>query len=344
DEETDIKHTLNPHLMYFVYDNKTEKMIEEFKDVKNIYDIKIRPGMNIEINTPEISEDFQGKSNLFIGGEINETNGLNNDRCYTIKPNAEISTKEINIKNEYVYLVMFDIKAEGDGIKKVDLLVNHKERFGEINCSNEYKRNAIILNTFDKKEEGTKIVIKSHSKKPIYIDNFSVINLGHQYDLLRQENKDLSKVIKEGNSYRIPIKTPDMNQFVYIINKKLFVLPPNQQGTHTFRFEYVRYKGAFYIISTTTYPIPNLVLTWEEESQKLIFTDRKKKIDSRQLWYLTQIKNGENAEGYKVISCYDRSKVLDYSLEKPIQAIEIKLETIDHSKNNQLFLKKLEGY
>ncbi|PGV94107.1 peptidase, partial [Bacillus cereus] len=339
DEETDIKHTLNPHLMYFVYDNKTRKIIKvESNNVDKIYDIKIRPGMNIEINIPEISEGFQEETGLFTGGEINKTNGLNNDRCYTILPGTKIETKEINIRNEYVYLVMFDIKGEGTGETSVYVSDTNKEEklIKKINYTNKYKREIIKLNTFDKEKDATKIVIKSNDEKSVYIDNFSIINLGHQYDILKQENRSLYSIIKD-NVYKVYLK--NLLQLMTLLDKNLLVLSYDEKRFQNFKFIYEESKGAFYI-KPEVYPLENVVLTWEAGSQNLTFIKQREKINTRQLWYIKHVKKMEIWDGYRIISCYDRSKCLDYSFANPKDGKDIKIETIDYSSKSQLFVAK----
>ncbi|MCY9747911.1 hypothetical protein M5W80_20580, partial [Paenibacillus larvae] len=65
-EETGTKHIISPDLVHLVFDKKTGKKIKEEQerkpDIKTIYGMTIRPGMNIQINVPVLYDDFTEKS------------------------------------------------------------------------------------------------------------------------------------------------------------------------------------------------------------------------------------------------------------------------------------------
>ncbi|MDE5160858.1 hypothetical protein PYL81_09020 [Paenibacillus larvae subsp. larvae] len=72
-------------------------------------------------------------------------------------------------------------------------------------------------------------------------------------------------------------------------------------------------------------------MTWDRKNQKLIFM-KNMGID-RQLWFF---KKGQ--KGFNIMSAADRSKVLDYDIEKPHNLIPIQIATLDEVKDSQYFL------
>jgi len=151
DEYTDKAHILSPNLVHFIYDRKTEKKIkkelERNKNIKEIYDMTIRPGMNIQISVPVIWDDFNNDDGNWDGGSYDPTNGLNNGRCYKIEANKEVTydLDDITLDANSKYLITVDVKGNGTGKAAVE--------FGgitsEFNIPNGYKRQKIMFEVFD---------------------------------------------------------------------------------------------------------------------------------------------------------------------------------------------------
>lgn len=320
-EYTDEAHILSPNLVHFIYDRKTEKKIkkelERNKNIKNIYDMTIRPGMNIQISVPVVWDDFKNKNGNWDGGSYDQTNGLNNGSCYKIEPNKEVTYK-IRLDANSKYLISMDVKGNGTG--KVTVGTELMTR--EFNTPKEYNRQKVMFEAFEVPIE--EIIISTNSTQSIYIDNFSIVKIGDAWDKLKEENKDFSKTYDQKDIY---FASTDLEKYITNYKDEAIINKWVSDYKQEFKLEYYQNRGAFFIGDEQV----EKVLTWDRKNQKLIFM-KNMGID-RQLWFF---KKGQ--KGFNIMSAADRSKVLDYDIEKPHNLIPIQIATLDEVKDSQYFL------
>jgi len=323
DEYTDEAHILSPNLVHFIYDRKTEKKIkkelERNKNIKNIYDMIIRPGMNIQISTPVFWDDFNNDTESWDGGSYDPTNGLNNDRCYKIDPNKQVTAEPFELDANSKYLVTMDIKGNGSGKAAIEFggITN------EFDIPKGYQRQKVMFEVFDFPADFNRLKITANSTGSVYMDNFSIVKAGNAWDKLKEENEDYSKKIA-GRTFSFKSLKPEKYMTSFANEAIMEVSKPELD--QKFRLEYRKPRGAFYILNSS-----NKVLTWDRGSQKLMFADNTPMLN--QLWFFQ--KSGD--KGYNMISAADRSKVLEYGLEAVNNRIPIRIATLDETKNNQYF-------
>ncbi|WP_374019198.1 binary toxin-like calcium binding domain-containing protein [Paenibacillus thiaminolyticus] len=324
DEYTDEAHMLSPNLVHFIYDRRTERKIkkelERNKNLKNIYEMKIRPGMNIQISVPVAWDDFKSNNGNWDGGSYDQSNGLNNGRCYKIDPNKNVTydLDDITLEANSKYLIIMDVKGNGTGKATVEFGGTTRE----FDISNGYKRQKILFEVFDFPTDFSFLTILTNST--VYIDNFSIVKVGTAWDKLKEENKEFSKINDQKDFY---FASTDLTQYITNYKDEAFIKKWDVNSKQEFKLVYHVYRGAFYI-----YDIPaKKVLTWDRRNQKLIFMED---MDVRyQLWFLQKSGN----KGYNIVSAADRSKVLAYDSEKT-ELTPIQIATLDEAKANQYFL------
>ena len=322
-DRADNTHILSPNLVHFIYDRKTEKKmnkeLERNKNVKNIYDMTIRPGMNIHISVPLVWDDFKDDEGSWKGGSYDPTNGLNNGRCYKIDPSREVYKEGIVLKANSKYLVIMDMKGNGTGKATIE--------FGgttnEFDIPNGYRRQKVMVEVFDFPADFNKLKISTNSTGSAYIDNFSIVKVGNAWDKLKEENEEYSKKVA-GRTFSFTSSNPV--RYMTSFAGEAIMANSTTMFDQKFRLEYRRPRGAFYILSSS-----NKVLTWDRGSQKLIFADNTSVLS--QLWFFQK----SGSKGYNIISAADRSKVLEYGLEAVNNTIPIRIATLDEAKNNQYF-------
>ncbi|MGG4396083.1 binary toxin-like calcium binding domain-containing protein [Paenibacillus thiaminolyticus] len=323
DEYTGEARILSPNLVHFIYDRKTERKIkkelEGNKNIKTIYDMTIRPGMNIQISIPVVWDDFKNKNANWDGGSYDQTNGLNNGSCYKIEPNKEVTYK-FRLDANSKYLISMDVK--GNGMGKVTVGTELMTR--EFNTPKEYNRQKVMFEAFEVPIE--EIIISTNSTQSIYIDNFSIVKIGDAWDKLKEENKDLSKTHDQKDIY---FASTDLEKYITNYKDEAIINKWVSDYKQEFKLKYYQNRGAFFIGDEQA----EKVLTWDRKNQKLIFM-KNMGID-RQLWFF---KKGQ--KGFNIVSAADRSKVLDYDIEKPDNLTPIQIATLDEAKDNQYFLLK----
>ncbi|MFL1673490.1 binary toxin-like calcium binding domain-containing protein [Paenibacillus dendritiformis] len=324
DEYTDEARILSPNLVHFIYDRKTERKIKKEldgnKNIKTIYDMTIRPGMNIQISIPVVWDDFNNDDGNWGGGSYDQSNGLNNGRCYKIDPNKNVTCDldDITLEANSKYLISMDVKGNGTGKATVEFGGTTRE----FDISNGYKRQKIMFEVFDFPTDFSILTISTNST--VYIDNFSIVKVGTAWDKLKEENKEFSKINDQKDFY---FASTDLTQYITNYKDEAFIKKWDVNSKQDFKLVYHVYRGAFYI-----YDIPaKKVLTWDRRNQKLIFMND---LDVRyQLWFLQ--KSGNN--GYNIVSAADRSKVLAYDISKP-DLTPLQIATLDEAKANQYFV------
>ncbi|MBN3526760.1 binary toxin-like calcium binding domain-containing protein [Paenibacillus apiarius] len=324
DEYTDEARILSPNLVHFIYDRKTERKIKKEldgnKNIKTIYDMTIRPGMNIQISIPVVWDDFNNDDGNWDGGSYDQSNGLNNGRCYKIDPNKNVTydLDDITLEANSKYLISMDVKGNGTGKATVEFGGTTRE----FNISNGYKRQKIMFEVFDFPTDFSFLTISTNST--VYIDNFSIVKVGTAWDKLKEENKEFSKINDQKDFY---FASTDLTQYITNYKDEAFIKKWDVNSKQDFKLVYHVYRGAFYI-----YDIPaKKVLTWDRRNQKLIFMND---LGVRyQLWFLQ--KSGNN--GYNIVSAADRSKVLAYDIVKP-DLTPLQIATLDEAKANQYFV------
>ncbi|MGG3837700.1 binary toxin-like calcium binding domain-containing protein [Paenibacillus thiaminolyticus] len=324
DEYTDEARILSPNLVHFIYDRKTERKIKKEldgnKNIKTIYDMTIRPGMNIQISIPVVWDDFNNDGGNWDGGSYDQSNGLINGRCYKIDPNKNVTCDldDITLEANSKYLIIMDVKGNGAGKATVEFGGTTRE----FDISNGYKRQKIMFEVFDFPTDFSILTISTNST--VYIDNFSIVKVGTAWDKLKEENKEFSKINDQKDFY---FASTDLTQYITNYKDEAFIKKWDVNSKQDFKLVYHVYRGAFYI-----YDIPaKKVLTWDRRNQKLIFMED---MGARyQLWFLQ--KSGNN--GYNIVSAADRSKVLAYDISKP-DLTPLQIATLDEAKANQYFV------
>ncbi|WCR28641.1 peptidase [Paenibacillus thiaminolyticus] len=324
DEYTDEAHMLSPNLVHFIYDRRTERKIkkelEGNKNIKTIYDMTIRPGMNIQISVPVAWDDFKSNNGNWDGGSYDQTNGLHNGRCYKIEPNKNVTydLDDITLDANSKYLISMDVKGNGTGKATVEFGGTTRE----FNISNGYKREKMMFEIFEFPDDFGSLTISTNST--VYIDNFSMVKIGNAWDKLKEENKEFSKINDQKDYY---FASTDLTQYITNYKDEAFIKKWDANSKQEFKLVYHVYRGAFYI-----YDIPaKKVLTWDRRNQKLIFMND---LGVRyQLWFFQKSGN----KGYNIVSAADRSKVLAYDIEKP-DLTPLQITTLDEAKANQYFV------
>ncbi|TDL49247.1 peptidase [Paenibacillus dendritiformis] len=324
DEYTDEARILSPNLVHFIYDRKTERKIKKEldgnKNIKTIYDMTIRPGMNIQISIPVVWDDFNNDDGNWGGGSYDQSNGLNNGRCYKIDPNKNVTCdlNDITLEANSKYLISMDVKGNGTGKATVEFGGTTRE----FDISNGYKRQKMMFEIFEFPDDFGSLTISTNST--VYIDNFSIVKVGTAWDKLKEENKEFSKINDQKDFY---FASTDLTQYITNYKDEAFIKKWDVNSKQDFKLVYHVYRGAFYI-----YDIPaKKVLTWDRRNQKLIFMED---MGVRyQLWFLQ--KSGNN--GYNIVSAADRSKVLAYDISKP-DLTPLQIATLDEAKANQYFV------
>ncbi|RJG25201.1 binary toxin-like calcium binding domain-containing protein [Paenibacillus thiaminolyticus] len=325
DEYTDEAHMLSPNLVHFIYDRRTERKIkkerEGNKNIKTIYDMTIRPGMNIQISVPVAWDDFKSNNGNWDGGSYDQTNGLHNGRCYKIEPNKNVTydLDDITLEANSKYLISIDVKGNGTGKATVEFGGTTRE----FDISNGYKRKKMMFEIFEFPDDFGSLTISTNST--VYIDNFSIIKIGNAWDKLKEENKEFSKINDQKDFY---FASTDLTKYITNYKDEAFIKKWDANSKQEFKLVYHVYRGAFYI-----YDIPaKKVLTWDRRNQKLIFMND---LGVRyQLWFLQKSGN----KGYNIVSAADRSKVLAYDIEKPPDLTPLQIATLDEAKANQYFV------
>ncbi|CAH8770543.1 binary toxin-like calcium binding domain-containing protein [Paenibacillus dendritiformis] len=324
DEYTDEAHMLSPNLVHFIYDRRTERKIkkelEGNKNIKTIYDMTIRPGMNIQISVPVVWDDFKINNGNWDGGSYDQTNGLQNGRCYKIDPNKNVTydLDDITLEANSKYLISMDVKGNGTGKATVEFGGTTRD----FNISNGYKRQKMMFEIFEFPDDFGSLTISTNST--VYIDNFSIVKIGNAWDKLKEENKEFSKINDQKDFY---FASTDLTQYITNYKDEAFIKKWDVNSKQEFKLVYHVYRGAFYI-----YDIPaKKVLTWDRRNQKLIFMND---LGVRyQLWFFQKSGN----KGYNIVSAADRSKVLAYDIEKP-DLTPLQITTLDEAKANQYFV------
>ncbi|TPG70130.1 peptidase [Brevibacillus laterosporus] len=335
DEETDEKHILSSDLVHFVYDKRTEKLIKEERDKnspEDIYKMKIRPGMNIQIDVPTLYDDFAEKSDRWEGGEYDNTNALNKGKCYKIPKMSTGEYSDFSLESNSIYLIMMTVKGS-DIEKKVTVqiegVVGAKE-IGVFEVSKDYKNEMVKLQTFGELETSLKLTIKNGSNDSVYIDNFSIVRVGRGIDNLKGENADYAKGTKD-KKFKFLLK--DLQRHITNLEGKAVIYKGAQNLQQEFYLDYDKSCGAFYITDfTDSFNVK--VLTWDTKTSELIFTKNQEAL--HQHWFLR--KSLGDQIGYNIISYADRSFGLDFNYENPADKTPIKIEKLDESKSTQYFL------
>ncbi|MEV2378822.1 RICIN domain-containing protein, partial [Paenibacillus larvae] len=300
-------------------------------DGKTIYDMTIRPGMNIQINVPVLYDDFTEKSGQWDGGDYDKENALYKGQCYKI-PKKEVGVySDFNLERNAIYLIIMAVKGSQTGKKNVTVEVNGVTGIKEIGnfiVDKDYKYEKMVLKTFGGMEEHLEILIKNHTQSPVYIDNFSVIKIGKGMDELRKENKNYAQQIDLSARYYVnPVS--DEKMVIANVNGEA-VMKKNTNENKYFKFAFDKTDNSFVIIDTKK----ELVLTWDKLKSKITFESGK-----IETWYLKKSTNPKQM-GYQIINYLDRSKVLEYDTDndgKVKDGKRIRIATLDENKPSQYF-------
>ncbi|MCY9503181.1 RICIN domain-containing protein, partial [Paenibacillus larvae] len=305
--------------------------VQKNQDIKTIYDMTIRPGMNIQINVPVLYDDFTEKSGQWDGGDYDKENALYKGQCYKI-PKKEVGVySDFNLERNAIYLIIMAVKGSQTGKKNVTVEVNGVTGIKEIGnfiVDKDYKYEKMVLKTFGGMEEHLEILIKNHTQSPVYIDNFSVIKIGKGMDELRKENKNYAQQIDLSARYYVnPVS--DEKMVIANVNGEA-VMKKNTNENKYFKFAFDKTDNSFVIIDTKK----ELVLTWDKLKSKITFESGK-----IETWYLKKSTN-PNQMGYQIINYLDRSKVLEYDTDndgKEKDGKRIRIATLDENKPSQYF-------
>ncbi|MDO6631803.1 binary toxin-like calcium binding domain-containing protein [Bacillus thuringiensis] len=346
DEETDVKHILSSDLVHFVFDKKTKKILEaevsnQISKVVDMYKIKIRPGMNIQIDIPAYYDDFVNESSKWKGGQYDDSNALGKGKCYMVPGEGKVTYGDFDLDSKCMYLFMMTIKGSV-GKVIIEVESDKEVRGSEFDVSSDYKNHKFTLETFPKLAKNLSLSIDNPSDNPIYIDNFSIVKTGRSVDKLEQENKEYAKSLVEGEEYQFPLL--DSETFISyrksdgepVIGKKDDAY---EQG---FFLEYDKETGSFLIqVKINNRATKFTYLTWDVEKNKLVFLmkysdENESHYTFPQRWFFQKSSNKDQI-GYNIVNYADRSKVLDFMYEDKRDGTNICLETLDVNKTTQYF-------
>ncbi|MCY9751341.1 RICIN domain-containing protein, partial [Paenibacillus larvae] len=335
-EETGTKHIISPDLVHLVFDKKTGKKIKEEQerkpDIKTIYGMTIRPGMNIQINVPVLYDDFTKKSGMWSGGNYDTEHALYKGQCYEIPAQKEGVYSNFSLEPKAIYLIVIAVKGKEAGNVTVNITESKEiKEIGNFEIGKNYKYQKMIL--FNDMKEHLKLHIKSETNDSVYIDNLSIIKIGKGIDKLKQENIEYAKNV--GFDDRFYISAISGEEMVITNNSPIAVMK-KKDGTKQQKLELqFLNNGSFKIMDTSK--STNKVLTLQKGYSILSF--REDESIKTQFWYLKKSTN-PNQMGYQIISAWDRSKVLEYDIykdEKVGDGWPIRIASLDENKPSQYF-------
>lgn len=329
-EYTDLSYTLDQDLVHFVFDRKTKKLIDkELINKTNIYDIIIRPGMNIQINIPSIYDKFSENKLQWSGGQYIS---IDNERCY--KFNNKISLSSLNLNGSSRYLIAMDVKADTD----CRLMLDFNEPDGStsiIDIKTSYSRKHVLFQIEEVDDLLDIINIRPDKTTNVYIDNFSIIKLDKGTDYLKIENLDYINTIK--NKKSIFITSSDITKCISNENNNAVVKNYINDSNFKFYLDFISTSGG-YVIYNPYSSGSGKALTWDYINQDLIFSKFEGK--NSQIWFFNKTEiNGKIY--YRIINSLDRSKVLEF-IPSSHGIKNLQINNIDEKNTNQLFLWKLE--
>ncbi|MDO6662046.1 peptidase [Bacillus thuringiensis] len=341
DEETNKKHILSPDLVHFIVDKKTKQLIEmeieklkEETKIVDLYELKVRPGMNIQINLPLISEDFQEPNDKWTGGTfISSQEAAFKGACYKIEPGGTTKYQKFSLDRESVHLFQIAIKGSKDakGMVKVSIEGDKDQVTKEYEIYAEYKDYLIRFEKFYNTRETLTYTIVNNSNKDIYIDNFNIIKVGRGWDELKQENMEYANVVI--NSEKVyNISTRGEEERLFTKNSEyLYSMDKITNGEDN-------WKQQFYIIYNEAANAFEIVDKAKETALALTNKDEPKFYKNiqtaRQLWYFKKVTDEEGA--FQIISAADRGKALQWS-DKKESANIISVQSLDVTNEKQYF-------
>ncbi|WP_237088668.1 RICIN domain-containing protein [Paenibacillus larvae] len=308
--------------------------VQKNPDGKTIYDMTIRPGMNIQINVPVLYDDFTEKSGQWDGGDYDKENALYKGQCYKI-PKKEVGVySDFSLERNAVYLIVMAIKGSEAGNFTVEINgVTGTKEIGNFIVDKDYKYEKMVLKTFGDMEQHLELLIKNHTQSPVYIDNFSIVKIGRGFDELKKENIKYAENLKSDEIFYIsPIS--DETTVITNLNNKAYMRKKSTNEKQFFRFDFNNIDNSFTIIdgSATTGGF-EYVLKWNGDSEITFDVVATLKLDS---WYLKKSTNPDQM-GYQIINVWDRSKVLEYVDGEEKDGWPIEIATLDENNPSQYF-------
>ncbi|MDC4249124.1 binary toxin-like calcium binding domain-containing protein, partial [Enterococcus faecium] len=335
DEYTDKQYTLDQDLVHFLFDRKTQKLIDkELINKKNIYDIIIRPGMNIQINIPSIYDKFSENKLEWKGGQYIFLDG---ERFY--KFNNKISLSSLNLNSDSRYLISMDIKADTNCRLILDFN-NYDEPTYIIDINNSYSPKYSFLVQFNEIDQLLNTMnITLQESTNVYIRNFSIIKLDKCIDYLKIENLNYKDTFK---NKKIKISNYQ-NERKCIFNRNEFAVIENYTDNSNFKFslEFQPNLGGFTIFNSNKVGEKiKKVLFWNNRSQELPFVYFLG--DPRQLWLFKKEVVENSKTYYRIVNYFNRSKVLEF-VPNQYNKKNLQINDLDVLNINQLFLLEIEN-